>query len=1217
MSSPQVSAPAEAIDPLPAHQSSVLPRSPSPSHSHASLPSLQRSEQVQDRHDMMDHEPTSPPNGAGDSPAHIEGGTNNANEEDMQDEMQLDNNDSTHIPMLPPPLPSISQILPSFGLNTRDGDLLAPPIFSESLHLPVPHNTIPRHDLQTPERDVPTPPPPPADNSQPPLSDDPPAPADLPPPPNVDEEEDDFDGQAQFLQHFSEDKSEPPPEELEEITRQERSGNRTSQLSGLKDSHWTKQVETSIDDPAFLPLEQGKFTWDLDKFHGTKDAPNKERIMRSPTFNIGGFKWNIKLFPHGCESTDYVSVYIECGGRVDESSSETTQPWDVAAQIGCVMYNPSEPRTYHFERASHHFESGSPDWGWVRFYGPWQELHIRRFLTYRPMLQNDKISLTAYIRVWEDPTKLLWSTNLKSRSWDSFQQTGFRGLSADGGTATAFISAMSLLMHCSAFNETVAAAPLVDSVRRPELQSNSMTQGLKSLLRRWHDPEGRSSTESLDNIQNIFNWYGYDFNDSTDILQIWQALSQIMAIEEANCISSGLQSRPTSAKAIATIRQRQPPAVFDMDIMAPHRKEYKSVQELFSETSKDRAAFCETLFGQESSDGAMPDVIAIELKRSKFDTRKRKWCKLTHHVKIDQVISANSKTYCLRGAVIHRGELGLGDFYSVVRPAGSSNWLKYRNGQASFLTPKQAIDIHEGKGETRVSTDSIAYVLVYALEDDPSLFPTRDVIKSQGLFARLAQDITPIRADEPMPIVVHDAKYVTDHHGLGFVDPWKPDNPYAITFNMRASSTLADVQGELFDRLKGSNRAEKREQIRLWPIKTTTIAPRFVLGLDGVHWPDTQLLDFADDNGGAHLWLEIIPLDTLETNASQRSRELETNATSSTTAPPPPPGDAHDVVMANTEDEASDSDSGHDDDDDEDEDDDGSSTSMHLEWELIGQFYVILKTWNPQLLRLTCQGTYFVPEGKQNVLEFVRKTLKIPNSQRLKVYQETGPVLEKELSPSFEFRKLDSLHNDNKFVVLVVSPELPDKIQEQRRKAGEPTAAPDWYKILQDRQNPAYKQLRVIQDYFGGPYVSYTSSSTLPRPKSIVVGTKGDAFMGDLDMNWIKNGQGTMIYTNGNKYEGEWKDDLPEGNGTMTYVPSGNKYEGGWMAGRRHGKGIMYYEESEDQLRTCKICYEEEMNTVLVKCGHIVACHLCARELKECPVCRGTVQDVVRMWPTV
>jgi hypothetical protein len=55
-----------------------------------------------------------------------------------------------------------------------------------------------------------------------------------------------------------------------------------------------------------------------------------------------------------------------------------------------------------------------------------------------------------------------------------------------------------------------------------------------------------------------------------------------------------------------------------------------------------------------------------------------------------------------------------------------------------------------------------------------------------------------------------------------------------------------------------------------------------------------------------------------------------------------------------------------------------------------------------------------------------------------------------------------------------------------------------------------------------------------------------------------KEGQGTISYVNGVKYKGEWKKDKPNGQGTMIYE-NGNKYEGELRNGKPNGQGTMTY----------------------------------------------------------
>lgn len=54
------------------------------------------------------------------------------------------------------------------------------------------------------------------------------------------------------------------------------------------------------------------------------------------------------------------------------------------------------------------------------------------------------------------------------------------------------------------------------------------------------------------------------------------------------------------------------------------------------------------------------------------------------------------------------------------------------------------------------------------------------------------------------------------------------------------------------------------------------------------------------------------------------------------------------------------------------------------------------------------------------------------------------------------------------------------------------------------------------------------------------------------------HGKGTYIFPNGNRYEGEWMDDMKSGYGILFYV-NGEKYEGFWELDKAHGKGTLTY----------------------------------------------------------
>ena len=48
--------------------------------------------------------------------------------------------------------------------------------------------------------------------------------------------------------------------------------------------------------------------------------------------------------------------------------------------------------------------------------------------------------------------------------------------------------------------------------------------------------------------------------------------------------------------------------------------------------------------------------------------------------------------------------------------------------------------------------------------------------------------------------------------------------------------------------------------------------------------------------------------------------------------------------------------------------------------------------------------------------------------------------------------------------------------------------------------------------------------------------------------------------------------------------------------------------------RTCKVCMDQEVNTVFLLCGHLVCCNNCAPELRNCAICRSLIRGTVRIF---
>jgi len=79
----------------------------------------------------------------------------------------------------------------------------------------------------------------------------------------------------------------------------------------------------------------------------------------------------------------------------------------------------------------------------------------------------------------------------------------------------------------------------------------------------------------------------------------------------------------------------------------------------------------------------------------------------------------------------------------------------------------------------------------------------------------------------------------------------------------------------------------------------------------------------------------------------------------------------------------------------------------------------------------------------------------------------------------------------------------------------------------------------------------YTGKATASYPNL-------DVYEGDF-LDGIREGRGVYRYAaNGDKYDGEWKQNCKHGIGKMTYNKKG-EYQGYWENGRRHGEGVFVY----------------------------------------------------------
>lgn len=129
--------------------------------------------------------------------------------------------------------------------------------------------------------------------------------------------------------------------------------------------------------------------------------------------------------------------------------------------------------------------------------------------------------------------------------------------------------------------------------------------------------------------------------------------------------------------------------------------------------------------------------------------------------------------------------------------------------------------------------------------------------------------------------------------------------------------------------------------------------------------------------------------------------------------------------------------------------------------------------------------------------------------------------------------------------------------------------------------SPVSTEPPVIQN---NPYIEPSQSAPVspepvPSVQQEVVTTNTDNCTGDC-----VNGKGTIVYANGNRYEGKFKNGYPNGYGTVIYA-NGDKYVGNFRKGVPVGKGTRFYGNGDKYIGRFRNGLPEGHGTVIFANG--------------------------------
>ncbi|KAI4255671.1 MAG: hypothetical protein LQ352_002452 [Teloschistes flavicans] len=654
------------------------------------------------------------------------------------------------------------------------------------------------------------------------------------------------------------------------------------------------QENDALDYPEYIPGDSGRITWIVNPVHGTPTAPNRERIMKSPAVLIGGHYWSIKYYPRGNDGTEHMSVYLECsptapkdeeaekdpeaeaeakdvpvagdgaqsGNEVERTATERdegpqasvanpaepthsreaseTKPdtdrsreqttWEVAAQVGCVVYNPNEPRVNTFRKSSHAFNPQNSDWGWTRFHGPWETIHQRQRNQRSALLRNDTLAFTAYIRTVKDDTKnLWWHAPKKGADWDSYERIGVKSLATGSSKDfrdNAIIAAISCWLHLLPIIDLIEGMAIPSSLgdrKRP------LFAALQQLLQYMFSKPEETGRNSMMNFVAWLDWYSTETNrfrfDMPDPVAVWDTIRRLMNYEAFG--SGDMATASDCLQQVLLLKQPDPwkdespifATALGHDSSATTQsqpKEPRSVQETvdLASASDKKGQSWPGFVGQDPKCREMPSILQIELHRQQYDKKARHWDKLTHRIELNEQITyqaseyGSQHDYTLFGMVVHSGGLDSQDFYSVVRPQGpGTRWIKYSGGnlhrEASCLTTTQAVTAHEGKGNSSTGNAAVAYVVLYVRTDMLSgiLVPCDRLSMAQTPLSQSTTKPEDTESEEEISIRTYRSTIFNSYMGRGLPDLWSSEingleGPY-FDLRLPKSTTLLQITERL------------------------------------------------------------------------------------------------------------------------------------------------------------------------------------------------------------------------------------------------------------------------------------------------------------------------------------------------------------------------------------------------------------------------------------
>lgn len=469
------------------------------------------------------------------------------------------------------------------------------------------------------------------------------------------------------------------------------------------------------------------------------------------------------------------------------------------------------------------------------------------------MVENDAVNVTAYVRIYKDPTGVLWHN---FNNYDSKKETGLVGLKNQG--ATCYLnSLLQSLYFTNSFRKAVYQIPTQDETNK----SNSAW----ALQRLFHQLQASDQAVSTSELTLSFGWETKHIFEQQDV----QELSRIL-MERMEERMKGTEAENALAKMFVG-KMKTYISCINVDYESSRIEDFwdiqlnvsgnKNLDDSFKdyiqvETMDGENKYYAEGFGlQDAKKGVIfesfPQVLHLQLKRFEYDINRDTMMKVNDRYEFPEYFDATpylSATadrsepyvYQLHGVLVHSGDFNAGHYYAFIKPHKDGFFYKFDDDRVTRATLKEALEENFGGEYPNLANGNLgmrnpytrtvstkrsmsAYMLVYIRQSraDSILTPVPEEATPEHIARQLSEERAELvrrkREREEQHLYLSCAVISDDQFkkyqgfDLALWDP-DPNVDYTPDFHrLLRTSTVEELCGKL-----GEAKGLPSERVRLW-----------------------------------------------------------------------------------------------------------------------------------------------------------------------------------------------------------------------------------------------------------------------------------------------------------------------------------------------------------------------------------------------------------------